>query len=104
MNDHFKRILDDAAAQLDSSLKDAETAVARAKKEMAGLAEFAERLPHDFLDKCNHLLVGEREFDGSSLYGSTYLSVGCNQIPLTPEIKLPLKGKYRVIMLIQKIG
>jgi hypothetical protein len=104
MNEHFKRILDDATTRLDTSLKDAQGAVARAKKEMTALAEFSEHLPHAFLDKFNHLMVGEYQFNpGNWTPDSAYLGVGFHRVMVNPAIQNPLVGKYRVIVLLQKM-
>jgi len=105
MNEHFKRILDEATARLDTSLKEAQNAVVRAKKEMTALAEFGETLPHTLLDKFNMIMTGEQQFDGGNWYQSTVsLRVGgYHEIPLGIEIKQPLRGKYRAIVLLQKL-
>ena len=106
MNEHFKRILDEATTRLDTSLKDAQNAVTRAKKEMSALAEFGEHLPHAFLEKFNHLMVGEFEarndYWNESRYGHN-IDFGGTTAQVNPPIKGPLKGKYRVIVLLQKM-
>jgi urate oxidase len=109
MNEHLKRIMDDGMVQLTDAKKKADEALAKAKRDMGTLVEFAETLPQRMLDKMSHVFVGQLDYrDGSfSRPEEAYVQIGGVQehfIRYDSVRKLdPMKGKYRVIVVLQKM-
>ncbi len=102
MNEAFKRILDDAILRIDESDKKVRDAAVQAKKDLRAVAEFAESLPHRMLDTMSVLATGELNFEQWYHY-EAYLNVGGQQTPLQGGLRTPLKGKYRAIVILQKM-
>ena len=109
MNDQLRRIMDDGIARLIETKKQADEAFARAKRDMGTLVEFAEQLPQKMLDKCSNIFVGELNFYAGGCFQERQASVnigGAEErfIPYDGSKKLePMKGKYRVIVVLQKM-
>lgn len=109
MNEHFKRILDEGIAQITDAKKKADDAVVKAKRDMAAVAELAETLPQKMLEKMSELFVGEVDFPEGhfSRPDECWLQIGGKQehfIRYDSVRKLkPMKGRYRVILVVQKV-
>lgn len=105
MNEAFRRILDDAVAKIEAADKQARDAAVQAKKDLRAVAEFAESLPHRMLDTMSVLTTCEFDWNGPDQwcnYGPD-LSIGGQQRRLEGGFRTPLKGKYRAIVILQKI-
>jgi hypothetical protein len=110
MNQNFKHILDDAMAQLADSKKKADEAYARAKRDLGTLSEFAESLPQKMIDQMSKVFVGELDFQDGEYFRPEEASVKIGGkeeyfVRYDSVRKLePMKGKYRVIVVLQKLG
>lgn len=108
MNEHFKRVLDEGIAQIVDAKKKADDAVVKAKRDLAAVAEFAETLPTQMLDKMSELFVGEVDFADGQYFrpDECALHIGGKQehfIRYDSVRKLKsMKGRYRVIVVLQK--
>lgn len=109
MNEHFKNIIDDSMAVLIEAKKKAEDAVAKAKRDMGVLAELSESLPHKILDKASSFFIGELNYEhwDENRNGEAYVSIGGKQEHFTrydsPRKLPPMKGRYRVIVMLEKM-
>lgn len=108
MNEHFKNIIDDGMAVLIDARKKAEDAVAKAKRDMGVLAELSESLPHRILDKASLFFIGEMNFHGEEhRLDEAYISIAGKQEHFltynSPRKLPPMKGRYRVIVMLEKM-
>lgn len=108
MNEHFKNIIDDGMAVLIEAKKKAEDAVAKAKRDMGVLAELSESLPHRILDKASSFFIGEMDFQGEAhRFDEAYISIAGKQEHFvrydSPRKLPPMKGRYRVIVMLEKM-
>lgn len=108
MNEAFKRILDDAVLRIEEADKKARDAAVQAKKDLRGIADFAESLPHRILDTMAVLATTEFNWDERNpwhSYGHNggELTIGGQQGRLEGGLRTPLKGKYRAIVILQKM-
>jgi hypothetical protein len=108
MNEAFKRILDDAVLRIEEADKKAREAAVQAKKDLRGIADFAETLPHRILDTMSVLATTEFNWSDQNpwhSYGGSggNLEIGGQQGRLEGGLRMPLKGKYRAIVILQKM-
>jgi len=107
MNEALKRILDDAVQRITDSEKKARDAAAQAKKDLQAVADFAESLPHRILDTMSVLATAEFAWDDGKQpwYSNHYaeLQIGGQQVRLEGGLRTPLKGKYRAIVILQRL-
>ncbi len=116
MNEHFKRIIDDAETRLTELKKEAEQAADNARKQLGMLSEFAENMPSQMLDTCAQIFVGEMNFGEENKYmWSTYHDAKITICGVSHDFmtwegsrggsrKMEVKpGKYRVIVTLQKV-
>lgn len=109
MNEHLKRLADEHMAQLNEAKKKADEAFARAKRDLGSLAEFAEQLPQRILDRCSEIFVGEIEYPEGCYFrpDECRVNVGGQEEYFIrgdrPRRLSPMKGKFRVILVLQKI-
>jgi len=107
MNEALKRILDDAVQRITDSEKKARDAAAQAKKDLQAVADFAESLPHRILDTMSVFGVTEFNWDDKRPwqpgYGYAELHIGCQAQKLGGGFNTPLTGKYRAIVILQRM-
>lgn len=109
MNQHFKSVIDDGIASVVEAKKKAEDAVAKAKRDLGVLAELSESLPHKILDKASSFFIGELNYEhwDSNRNGEAYISIGGLQEHFmrydSPRKLSPMKGRYRVIVMLEKV-
>jgi len=116
MNQHFQRIIDDATARLTDLTKEAQQTADKARKELGMLSEFAENIPHQMLDTCSHIFVGELKYDEENKYSwssskdakLTVCGVTVDFMPWDNHRAGPRKmemkpGKYRAVVVLQKV-
>lgn len=116
MNEHFKRIIDDAEGRLTELKKEAEQAADKARKELGMLSEFAENIPAQMLNTCSQIFVAELNYSEENKYmWSSYHDAKLTVCGVTHDFlpydnrlggprKLEMKpGKYRVVVTLQKV-
>jgi hypothetical protein len=105
MNEAFKRILDDAITKLDEADKKAREAAVQAKKDLRQVAEFAESLPHRMLDSMAVLTTAEFDWSENNKWYQGYnrLEIGGQGKELQGGLRTSLNGKYRAIVILQKM-
>lgn len=103
MNEAFKRVFDEAIAKIDESDKKAREAAVQAKKDLRALSEFAESLPHRMLDTMSAFATAEIKFDERNWCNyEASLGIGGHSTRLD-GFRLPLNGKYRAIVILQRM-
>ena len=114
MHEAFKRIISEGVGQLDAHVKlmrsETEGCLRRvedAKADMAALSKFAEDLPSAMLDKFSDLLIGQVRLADPPPFagtGAVNLQISGQYVSLSgwPPDK-QLSGRYRVIVILQKV-
>jgi len=110
MHETFRRIITEGEERLEvekekirSSSKSASEIVERAKQDMAALSKFAEDLPNRMMDKFSHVLTGDLHVGSPSTYAHLEFCGGRTDLRGLWGINDLKPGKYRAIVIIQKI-
>ena len=115
MHEVFRKMIEEGLSELESEKERIESNAARArevvervKRDMAGLATFAEDLPTKMLEKFSSLLTAEFERQqGERPFDHVELRIGDQWRTLHGLGATPMKdygpGHYRVIVILQKV-
>jgi len=111
MHDALKRIIEEGKSELENIGKhiesrgeSAQRVIERCKRDMAGVTKFAEDLPQKALEKFSIVLTTEFDFHNQSLgYGQLQFEGASQTLHGLFGRREPLTGKYRAIVLLEKI-
>jgi len=111
MHDTLKRIIEEGKRDLENladlvkSREDrAQKVIERCKRDMAGVTQFAEDLPQKAMEKFSVVLTTEFDFHNQGLsYGQLQFEGMSQTLHGLFGKREPLTGKYRAIVLLEKI-